>query len=81
MGIEGHPLPVLANARPLTREIAAEIARCLRSGKSLKETAWITRETYENVRVILHRYPEVRRSLLSDDKPALKEPPAKKLAG
>lgn len=56
-----HHLPAIEKARFITRAIIAEIIRYLRSGKSIKEIVMLTKETHENVRIILHRYPEVHK--------------------
>lgn len=54
-----HRLPEIENARFITKAIIAEIIRGLRSGKSPKEIAKVTGETWINVQLIIHRYREV----------------------
>ncbi len=54
-----HNLPEIENARFITKAIIAEIIRGLRSGKSPKEIARLTGESWINIQVIIHRYREV----------------------
>ncbi len=52
-------MPQVKNAREITKAIIAEIVRHLRSGKSPKEIAVMTGESYANIQIIIHRYREV----------------------
>ncbi len=52
-------MPEVKNARVITKAIIAAIVRGLRAGKSPKEIANLTGETYANVQIIIHRYRDV----------------------
>jgi hypothetical protein len=54
-------LPEICNARSLTKAIIAAIKRGLKAGKSPKEIAMLTGESYKNIQMILYRYPEVHK--------------------
>lgn len=72
----------IANARVMTKSLISMIIRGLRSGKQIKEIVRLSGATHENVRIILHRYPEVNKVSVETYRlrHPEKEPPGKKLA-
>lgn len=60
----GVCLPEIAKARLITKPIIAAIIRGLRAGKSPKEIMAMTGSSYEYIRLLMYRYPEVHKVFL-----------------